>query len=536
MKAFIFHITLYLFCFLSTFLVFSQQEFITGQLIDNTTNEPIVYATIRVKERNVGVISNLDGSFRIPEEFKDLGSILEISSLGYVSKDILLFELSKNKTNIIRLNPAVEILDEVVVEGVREALEKSKPEKKMSAFRIIKKAIENIHINYPNTPFTTIGYYRDFQMENAHYHNLNEALFEVWDQGFEKLDLESTKVRIFEYKRNLDFPIDSIAQKPYEYKNRGKTIPGAILDNYGGNEFTILRIHDALRNNAINAYDYVNVFKTDFLENHYFKKEDEVILNNKGLYKISFRKNTGRIIIKGNLFISQENFAIYKLEYAMYSNHNKRVRNRKRTKGQRQKEILLEIIVGYSPIDGMMYPNYHSMKNTFIIKEPPKFIMNANYSLGRKIFIISFNNNANEKDVLNKSNYKLEFNGKRIKINRIVHIEDEVLLYPNPKIAEALFEEISKATRAKTLGKDVINIKIEDIKDIHGNYINEPFYREVKQYREFFVQRIFTKPGAMPNDSLYMNKNAPVFNNQPTIKPGNFSDYWMNTPLPNIEE
>ena len=141
----------------------------------------------------------------------------------------------------------------------------------MSAARIVDRAIKNIVLNYPTTPFKAVGYYRDFQRNDTKYINLNEAIFEVWDQGFGALDHETTKNRILENKRNLDFPIDTITEKPYEYNGKRKIIPGAYLDNYGGNEFTILRLHDAIRNNSINAFDYVNVFKSDFLKNHNFK-------------------------------------------------------------------------------------------------------------------------------------------------------------------------------------------------------------------------------------------------------------------------
>ncbi|EAQ99974.1 carboxypeptidase-like regulatory domain-containing protein [Maribacter sp. HTCC2170] len=527
----------FLVCLFSTSIVFSQDDFITGQLLDKGNGDPVVFATIRVKDKAIGVISNLDGSFRIPEKFKEFGSILEISSLGYVTKDIFLSELAANKTNIIRLDPAIELLDEVVVEGIIRAKKKTNKKERLSAYQIVERAIKNISINYPISPFTAIGYYRDFQINENNYSNLNEALLEVWDQGFNASDYETTMVRVFEHKRNLDFPIDSIAEKPYDYLNRGKTIPGLHLDNYGGNEFTILRIHDALRNNEINAYDYVNVFKTDFIKNHYFKNEGEIILNNEQLYKITFKKNKGDVTIKGNLFVSQEDFSIYRFEYAMFSYQKGKSRKERRTKTRRGKKLLFEIIVGYTPIDGLMYPNYYSMNNTFNVKEPPRFkVTKAHYSINKRYFVISMNNKANKNDALRKNNYKLKFMGKKIKIGRIVHIEDEILLYPDPKISATLFEEIAKADRKDIVDGGNFNIEVKNLRDINNNQINEPTYKRVKQYREFFVQRIKSKPEAIPVDDFYMNKNLPIFENQPISRRANFSDYWMNTPLPNIEE
>ncbi|NND80176.1 MAG: hypothetical protein HKN53_09770, partial [Maribacter sp.] len=461
---------LLLILFFSTTPIFPQEGFVTGQLIDKKNGEPIVFATIRVKGKAIGVISNLDGSFRIPERFKDFGSVLEISSMGYVTKDILLYDLSKYKTNSIRLVPAVVLLDEVVVEGVQKVRKRAPGDKTLSAIKIVDKAINSIPLNYPTLPFTTVGYYRDFQRSNNKYINLNEALFEVWDQGFSASDYETTKIRILENKRNLDFPIDSVSARPYDYISKSKTIPGAYLDSYGGNEFTILRIHDALRNNSMDSFDYVNVLKTDFLKNHTFKKEDEVLLNNEKLYKISFKKYMGLVQVKGNLFISQQNFAIYKMEYTINNRYREKLRYSRRYYKNRPKVSLFSVVVGYAPVDGFMYPNFHSMKNTFRVQEPPKFIVEqVQYSWGKKNFIISFNNHINEKDALKKSNYKVYYNGKKLNIHKIVHIEDQVLLYPKPKIANTVFKEIYEAQKNCKKGAEVLNIKIEDLRDINGN-------------------------------------------------------------------
>ena len=70
--------------------------------------------------------------------------------------------------------------------------------------------------------------------------------------------------------------------------------------------------------------------------------------------------------------------------------------------------------------------------------------------------------------------------------------------------------------------------------DVDGNLINKWTFRDYDQFREFFVQEV--KPNAKsPVDSLIMEMRKPIFNDQPIIKPDNFNDYWMNTPLQNIK-
>ncbi|MET6991647.1 hypothetical protein [Sediminicola arcticus] len=50
-----------------TISIFSQEkDFINGKLIDSETKEPVVFATIRIKDLARGVISNADGGFKVP--------------------------------------------------------------------------------------------------------------------------------------------------------------------------------------------------------------------------------------------------------------------------------------------------------------------------------------------------------------------------------------------------------------------------------------------------------------------------------------
>ena len=62
---------------------FAQQGFLRGKLLDSQTQEPIPFATVRVKGYALGIISNMDGGFQIPEKFKALGGFLVISCMGY---------------------------------------------------------------------------------------------------------------------------------------------------------------------------------------------------------------------------------------------------------------------------------------------------------------------------------------------------------------------------------------------------------------------------------------------------------------------
>ena len=103
-----------------TLSVFGQSDLLKGKLVDAQTIEPLAFATIAVKGRAVGVISNYDGTFSVPEKFKIYGDTLEISSMGFENRQILISTLSVDEVRTIYLQPALFELDEAVIKGKKK--------------------------------------------------------------------------------------------------------------------------------------------------------------------------------------------------------------------------------------------------------------------------------------------------------------------------------------------------------------------------------------------------------------------------------
>ena len=243
--------------------IFSQEEgFINGQLLDAKTGEPIVFASIHLKNRDVGVISNIDGGFKIPMVYRSMGDILIISSMGYQTLELAISDIALYKMNLIRLVPAVFELPEAIVQAKRKRI------RELSAKQIVRNAIDAIPENYPLESFSTVGYYRDYQIDNGQYVNLNEAILEVFDQGFKAIDTATTRTRIYYYGQNKEFGRDTVSDKPYNYQERSKIIDRAFLSAYGGNEFSILKVHDAIRNYQMNTFDFINSLQAGDVLNH----------------------------------------------------------------------------------------------------------------------------------------------------------------------------------------------------------------------------------------------------------------------------
>jgi hypothetical protein len=500
-----------------------------GRLLDARTNEPVVFATIRIKTKSLGVITNMDGSFRIPTKFKEYGDMLEMSSMGYQTKEISIDVLEQDKLNLIFLEPGVIGLKEAIVEG------KDKSRRRLGATQIVRRAIRAIPSNYPGRLHSVIGYYRDYQLKKDRYVNLNEAILEVVDSGFEQNDHATTKVRLYDYHSNGDFERDSMGSFKYDYKNYTKYIDKAYLFNYGGNEFSILRIHDAIRNHAINSYDFVNVMDRDFISNHIFKKEDEIRLEDEMLYKISFGKNLVKYRITGTIYIAKRDFAIHKMEYSLYDK-SRTTENKEIDKHGINNEIIFGVITEYKRKYDIMYLNYISFSNNFRVIKPPKFILKEAVAAKHcECFLLTFNNEVDTLYAKEKKYYDFKFNKKKIQIDKISIDKDKVLVYPDMDRSEFLnmTYALNAAARKKPELFNILRIELKGLRDVDSNLINDMQYTKYRQFREFFVQEVKSN-GSLLKDTLFMKKDIPVFKDQTIVKPANFDDYWMNTPLQNV--
>lgn len=90
---------------------------ITGLVVDEN-DEPVIGANVSIKGKNIGSITDLNGSFKLDVE---TGSILSVSYIGYISQNI---PVGDKEMFSIKLLENAELLEEVVVIGYGTARRK----------------------------------------------------------------------------------------------------------------------------------------------------------------------------------------------------------------------------------------------------------------------------------------------------------------------------------------------------------------------------------------------------------------------------
>lgn len=354
-------------------------------------------------------------------------------------------------------------------------------------------------------------------MRESQYFNLNEGIVEIFDEGFDSNDHLSTKIALYDYRTNEEFPRDSATAISYDNNHGNKFIPKATLFPFGGNELMILRVHDAIRNNKVISYSFVHQFNKDFIKNHFFALREMVFINGVPLYHLSFQAKKWVAGIthraSGDVFIERNNFAIHKLEYSMFE------------KDESKTKLVYKVVLEYSRFDSLMRLNYISLSNLFQVRDPKDFRV-TDVVLDRNVnaFKISFNAKPESRSALNIRNYQFKLQDAELKIKnvKLSPTEDEVFVYitENPK---------SKMNPVRL--SSMLSAQVKNVKSIDGRAVNMPTYIEVDQFRELFVQKV-TFHKKLIGDSLLMDKNRALFPN--SVKTDSLTDvsgFWMNTPL-----
>ena len=533
-----------------------DEDFFFGRLIDASTGEPVVFATIRVEGKALGVISNSDGGFKIPSDFQLIADALEISSMGYETKRVGFATLRKNTYNSIFLKPFAFELQEAVVTAKkrrkRASQDKAKVIKPLSAKQIIRYAIERIPFNYNRNPFELVGYYRDYQTREQEYLNLNEALVKVFDRGFEIADYNSLQYGLYNYRSNREFPVDSFAAKPYDYRTRDKYIPNAAFNNaIVPNELVLLFNHDAIRHHNVLLYSYVDVFVEDFIREHDFLTYYLTNYGDKKVFKIKFVKELDRFEVKGDIYIDENTFAIRKLDYAVYRKKTDKNSNivfqesesdvayydesfAMARASNSEVDLLYEILVEYREHSDCMYLNYISFHNRFKLVRPPDFYLKnliVNYDT-RQVHLV-LNKPAKNWYDLKSTDLKIYYGENRLKVDGLSQVGPSTYSFEfarNTKSQRKRLRQFFTESEMNTEGR--LNVEIQNMIDFDGHVLGEENSELLNQFREFFTQKVIDGGANGIRNAQWVDKAVPLgHKEQPQIKAQMDEEFWMNTPL-----
>jgi hypothetical protein len=258
-----------------------QQTLLTfkGKVVDAETGNPLIFASVAVKETNVATITNIDGEFIIKIAETQTSRNLEVTFIGYKNKVVPLTDLRvEGYKNVISLTPAPIPIKEIIVKPID-------PE------AIVRNAISRIGKNYIDEPNLMTAFYRETIRKNRTYVSIGEAVVEIFKAPYNN-DLRFDGARIYKGRKGSDVEkMDTVL-----FKLQGGPVSVMQLDLAKNTE-------SVLTMDAMKYYDY--------------SLSTVIEIDDRPHYVITFKQkpSVDMPLFLGNLYIETSTYAITEAEF-----------------------------------------------------------------------------------------------------------------------------------------------------------------------------------------------------------------------------
>lgn len=330
--------------------VHAQNITLSGRVIDKETREPLIFASIGIKDRPIGTISNLQGEFdfHIPAGYRN--DILAVSILGYSTYEAPVWTLVENTSLVIELEKRSYMLNEVIVADTLRGGE------------ILRIALSRVNQNYPAKPFLMDGFYRDLKKVGGTYVSLLEAATKIYDEDYQeprnKFKLRE-RVALLEVRRSLGY-----GSKFTAYFDEDNLLEDLLLHN--------------------------NVRYRQFPEEDVFfstlEREPNSFYNGHEIFVVSHKQD---YLLR--IFIDKATFGVIHIEY-----ENNRTETIGKRKGLVSRFVNLRKIIDFKPFEGKLFLNYISVESKINWYDIKSEELRFETELHQQLLINEINNNTTE--------------------------------------------------------------------------------------------------------------------------------------------
>lgn len=329
----------------------AQRLIISAKVVDNETKEPLVFASVGIKDRPIGTITNLQGEFdfHVPAEFRN--ELLVISILGYKTFEAPAWTLAGKPDNVIELQKTTFVLEEVVVVD------------SLKGGDILRIALARVDQNFPQKPYLMDGFYRDLKKVGGTYVSLLEAATKIYDEDYKSPRNKSKlreRVALMEVRRSLGY-----GNKFTAYFDEGNLLEELLLHN--------------------------NVKYRQFPEEDIFfeslKRETDSYYDGHPIFVVSHTQDYNL-----KLYIDKTNFGIIRMEYSI--DQEEEVQKRKGLVGR-----LVETrkIIDFRKYQGKLFLNYISLDSKVNWYDLKTNALQFETELQQQLLINTVDNTAQER-------------------------------------------------------------------------------------------------------------------------------------------
>lgn len=468
---------LYIFISISLFCFNGFAQNITAQLIDKNTKSPIPYATIKTGEYS-GIISNEEGFFTLNTDDGHLMTVT-VSCLGYQSKTLSILDIEQSNF-LIALEEAINQLSEVYISNKSPNADSIIAKVKARVTHNYKTELHQYNIFHRATNYVNFGELKfeidkashvskkNLEKANANLSALSKKIHESDIKHFTdfkgdlySLHKDSSKLvvskatKLIDYKN--DFSIEDIQEKAQNivltYLDTTKTYKVKtgifkIEDSLSLSDedfkedkkevFTVKFLNQEAKALLRRAQFYENSFLNTLLDAHLYEYTFKGVTydNSQLTYIINFEPRKGKAKYTGTFFISEDSYAITKVDYHYYKNRHGSKFNLKLLIGVKYIENVSEGTILFEKNSQNIYqPKYikRSKGSYFYVNRGLKFIENSS-AKNKVSFDFTLEGDNREKEEL------------LITQNKSLSLEDFAAIKQQEKVPYKILSKFEKAT------------------------------------------------------------------------------------------
>src|SRR5450759_4922528 len=241
----------------------SQREvtYVTGLLVDNETLEPLPYATIALKNKGRGTVSNNNGEFGLKITSDLVNDTLSVSYLGYFGREMPVKQALGNNFTISM---------------------------KREFISMARLAIPH---NYGNTPALMTGFYREGVFKKSELQTYSEAILQIYKSAYSGT-LYGDQIKVYKSRK-------------IENTDRSDTLTIRLKAGLS----TCLDL-----DGAKNTFDFLT---RESMNDYSYRMTDIVTYDDEAAYAIEFEQheNIELPLFKGTIYINTVDYGILNAEF-----------------------------------------------------------------------------------------------------------------------------------------------------------------------------------------------------------------------------
>ncbi len=256
-----------------------ETRYITGIIIDEETSEPLPFATVGLRNKGIGTVTNNNGQFGLKITPDLSHDTLVISYLGYVRTEKPVAMVTEDNLAIQMRREYISIPEIIIRNQIPQ--------------EIINKTVLSIKQNYSREPAYLTGFYREGVMKKRELQNYSEAVVNIFKTAYSG-SIQGDQMKIYKSRK-----IDNI--------RKADTL--AVRLKAGLN--TCLQL-----DGARNLFDFLN---HDNIPDYRYRLADIVTWEDESAFQIEFeqREDIDQPLYKGVVYINTYDYAILHADFEL---------------------------------------------------------------------------------------------------------------------------------------------------------------------------------------------------------------------------